>query len=122
LDSLKEVPFRQMASYKVWYSKCASAIRDALCNPTLQDNFVRDLMRACPPTQEPVTREGSETQKRLAKNAFAGLPTPAKNLLLGLTDLETKLSKCAQLQRQKQANQDFEVFQAYVDRSLSHAR
>lgn len=57
-------------------------------------------------------REGSEMQKRLAKSAFAALPTPAKNLLLGLTDLETKLSQCSQLARQKKANEDFEVFQA----------
>ena len=98
--------------YNNWYLKCATEIREALCNPSLQDNFVSQLMKNCPSTQEPTSREGAETQKRLAKSAFAGLPTPAKNLLLGLTDLETKLSKCTQLARQKKANQDFEVFQA----------
>jgi hypothetical protein len=78
----------------------------------LQDNFVSDLLKHSPTAQEPTRREGSDTQKRLAKNAFAALPIPAKNLLLGLTDLETKLSKCAQLSRQKKANEDFEVFQS----------
>lgn len=47
-----------------------------------------------PLAKPPIVREGSETQKKFAKLAFQDLCPPAKNLILGLTDLETQVNKC----------------------------
>lgn len=108
--------------WKAWYVKCAQSVSEALVNPTLQDNFVHGLLKECPTSKEPINQEGCDTLKRMAKNAFATLPTPAKNLLLGLTDLETKLSKCTRLAKQKADNESFDVFQTWVDRCMTIAR
>lgn len=50
-------------------------------------------MSHLPRVGPPILQEGTEASKSIAKVTFKNLPQPAKNLLLGLTELESQLSE-----------------------------
>ena len=69
-------------------------VKDTLCRTQcLETKNVRQWLQCLPPVTVPIVSEGLDAQKGIAKATFKKLPQPAKNLLLGLTELETQLSE-----------------------------
>jgi hypothetical protein len=82
-------------------------------------DFLRTSLTKMPLAKPPMIREGSETQKKFAKVAFQDLCPPAKNLILGLTDLETQVNKCRILLDTSYDLQVLNIFKAAIDSQLA---
>jgi hypothetical protein len=73
-----------------------------------------------PRVSPPIVPEGLDAQKSIAKMTFKGLPQPAKNLLLGLTELETQLNDTRCLTEEASLSSVWDTFFAHLDTLTSH--
>lgn len=99
---------------------CLLNVRDSLCRSQLDQKNIRVWLECLPRVSPPVVPEGIDAQKSIAKITFKNLPQPAKNLLLGLTELESQLSDTKCLAEEAAISSMWDTFFAHLDSLTSH--